>query len=56
MMDIEKFMLLWFINFLIKKKTKAVVLIIKLNKNEQLAEELGKSIIRKFKKEEFFFT
>ena len=44
MMDIKEDLLLWFIHFLIESR-KGVV-----KHNEQIAEELQKSIIRNFKK------
>ena len=51
MMDIKEVLLLWFINILIKKKSAGGA--IKQNEtkqNEQLAEELPKSIIKKIEK------
>ena len=47
MMDIEEDLLLWFINFLIKNSTG---INIPSKFNEQLAKELHKPIIIKFKK------
>ena len=55
-MDIKEVLPLWFIIFLIKKtKGSGVTLGNKsIPQNEQLAEELHKSIIRKFKKREAY--
>ena len=44
-MDIKELLLQWFINVLIKKKSDLMTM-----SDQQLAEELNKSIIRKFKK------
>ena len=46
MMDIKQVLLLWFTNFLAKNVEI---------KNKQLAEELHKPIIRKFKKKKIIF-
>ena len=44
-MDIKEVLLQWIINFLIKKTSDLLTM-----SDQQLAEELNKSIIRKFKK------
>ena len=44
-MDIKEVLLQWFINVLIKKNSDLLTM-----SDQQLAEELNKSIIRKFKK------
>ena len=44
-MDIKEVLLQWLINFLIKKTSDLLTM-----SDQQLAEELNKSIIRKFKK------
>ena len=44
-MDIKEILLQWFINFLIKNNSDLLTM-----SDQQLAEELNKSIIRKFKK------
>ena len=57
-MDIKEILLLWFIIFLIKKASGSGVATLankfaannKIKQNQQLAEELHKQIIRKFKK------
>ena len=48
MMDIKEVLLLWFISFLIKKSEGSGI--INNKENIQLADELHKPIIRKFKK------
>ena len=53
MIDIKEELLLWFINFLIKK-SKGSGVNIPLEFNEQLAKELHKPIIRKFKKRKVY--
>ena len=55
MIDIKQVLLLCFINFLIKKSTSLACKSTKVAmlQSEQLAEELHKPIIKKFKKEEF---
>ena len=45
-MDIKEVLLLWFINFLMKKPVSGV----KSMPNQQLADEIHKPIIKKFKK------
>ena len=44
-MDIKEILLQWFISFLIKNNSDLLTM-----SDQQLAEELNKSIIRKFKK------
>ena len=44
-MDIKEVLLQWFIHFLIKKTSDLLTML-----DQQLAEELNKSIIRKFEK------
>ena len=55
MMDIKEVLLLWFIKFLIER-----FLVEQLNiqymSNQQLAEELHKSIFEKLKKKSLFFS
>ena len=51
-MGIKEDLLLWFIN-IFDKKCKGSCVNIPLEFNEQLAKELHKPIIRKFKKEKF---
>ena len=46
MMDMKEVLLLWFINFLIKK-SKSGSVNNEIKENEQLAKELHKPIIRK---------
>ena len=48
MMDIEEFLLQWFINIFDKKSSSGSAFTIK--QNQQPAEELHKPIIREFKK------
>ena len=50
-MDIKEVLLLWFISFLIKNKSSGVNN--DINENEELAQELHKPIIKKFKKKKF---
>ena len=52
MMDIYVDVLQWFINFLIKK-TSGGAIKNKIMSDKELAEELQKPIIRKFKKEKY---
>ena len=47
MMDIKEVLLLWFINFFDKKSSSSGIAALQ---NEQLAEELYKPIIKKFKR------
>ena len=49
-MNFKEELLLWFINCLIKSQKEVVLLINKIKQNLQLAKELHKPIIRKFKK------
>ena len=58
MMDIKEVLLLWFIIFLIKSQKEVVLLMMRFTggdlQNLQLAEELHKPIIRKFKKRKVY--
>ena len=53
-MDVKELLLLWFIIFVIKSRGSVVitgsVINNEVNQNQQLAKELHKAIIRKFKK------
>ena len=51
-MDINEDILQWFMNFLIKKSKSSGVAMLQ---KEQLAEELHKPIIKKFKKRKSLF-
>ena len=51
MMDIKKVLLVWFINFLIKKtKGSGIAIKNEITQNQQLVNEIDKPIIKKFKK------
>ena len=56
MMNIKEGLLLWFINFLIKSEGSDVNMHANNERNLELAEELHKPIIRKFKKKKSLFT
>ena len=53
MMDIKELLLLWFIKFFDKKNPSGSGANNKIKQNQQLVEELHKSIIRKFKERKY---
>ena len=54
MMDIKEVLLLWLIKFLIKN-AQVVMLIIKLSKINNCLKNCTNQLVKKFKKESFFF-
>ena len=56
MMDIKEVLLLWFIKFLIERFLVEQLNICQYMSNQQLAEELHKSIFEKLKKKCLFFS
>ena len=56
MMDVKEVLLLWFIKFLIERFLVEQLNICQYMSNQQLAEELHKSIFEKLKKKSLFFS
>ena len=55
MMDIKEHQQVWFIRFLIKKGSEAIVISkVGVSVNKQLAEELHKPVIKKFKRRKVY--
>ena len=50
MMHVKGVLLQWFINFLVKK----LLVVLKNMRNQELADELNKPIIRKFEKQKVY--